>query len=264
MEEAMTDTKPTCPKCGHAVVIDGDDHHCLTCGADTPRVAFTSGHQVGKSLRTLGKASSKVVSALFKTEEQKDGLSAALKLPRWALFPVAEGADAYEDIELDQEAKAMAERLLDALGVPPEFRKADTTHATSSLRLAELERMQARDQGFMRDVLMSDDAFIEKVRAMLDAVPEEDRVYYESTPHPGDAELLDRIASGRLSEISMGSYVPPPWTATDCPVCSPAQRCSGCGKTPCVPDSRGCCPNRPDEPDYMDDSWGDYETEQET
>lgn len=36
-------------------------------------------------------------------------------------------------------------------------------------------------------------------------------------------------------------------------------RCPGCGKTPCPLDSRGMCPNRPDEPAYMDDSWGDYE-----
>ncbi len=39
-------------------------------------------------------------------------------------------------------------------------------------------------------------------------------------------------------------------------------RCSGCGETPCIPDSRGCCPNRPDK--EHDLSWGDYEPEPET
>ena len=90
-------------------------------------------------------------------------------------------------------------------------------------------------------------------------------VVIESTPYPGETGLLDRIASGTLSETSMGCYVPPPWTTADCPACSHDSvdlRCSGCGETPCIPDSRGCCPNRPDE--ELDLSWGDYETEEET
>jgi len=39
------------------------------------------------------------------------------------------------------------------------------------------------------------------------------------------------------------------------------RRCSGCGETPCVPDSRGCCPNRPDQ--EFDLSWGDYEHDED-
>jgi hypothetical protein len=38
-------------------------------------------------------------------------------------------------------------------------------------------------------------------------------------------------------------------------------RCAGCGETPCIPDNRGCCPNRPDE--EHDLSWGDYQPEPE-
>ena len=44
-----------------------------------------------------------------------------------------------------------------------------------------------------------------------------------------------------------------------------AERCSGCGNTPCPRSNDGCCPNQPNsQPSYMDDSWGDFETEPET
>lgn len=115
-------------------------------------------------------------------------------------------------LNLAAEIEERSVELLSALGVPPEFLSGGTEYATSSLRLAELERMRARDQQIMRDVLMSEDAaFLAKARGVLNDVPEEDRVLIESTPYPGDDGHYQRMFD-ETKELGPAGAFTAPWS----------------------------------------------------